>query len=141
MGITTIEKQEAEDLAAAQRANEQASRNAEDSTAILNTLSEFQTAFNGKNLAALQGIWTGMPKNTAESYRAEFRNARSLEFRLTPTGHVTINGNSATVICTRSQLFIAKNGERPPPSNDRVRVTLDRAGSRWVIRAISSLEK
>jgi hypothetical protein len=135
--LAAIEKQEAEELAVAQRAKEQASSNAADSTAILHTLSQFESAYNRKDLPALQGLWSGMPKNIVESYRNQFRDAKSLDFRLSPAGQTEVSGNTATATCTRTLRFTARNGEHPPGSNERVRVTLDRAGSQWVIRTIT----
>ena len=84
----------------------------------------------------MQSLWSGMPKNIVESYRNQFRDAKSLEFRLIPAGQAAVNGNTATAICTRTLRFTAR-GERPLGSNERVRVTLDRAGSQWVIKTIA----
>jgi hypothetical protein len=134
--IATVEKQQ-DALAAAQQAKEQANRNAADSTAVLSPLKDFETAYNQKSLAVLQALWIGMPKNVAETYRNQFRDAKSLDFRLTPAGQPTVDGNNATVICARSLKFVAKNGQRPPETNDRVSVLLQRSGSQWTIRSIT----
>jgi hypothetical protein len=135
--IATIDKQQLDEVAAAQKVKEQANRNTADSTAVINTLKDFETAYNQRSLESLQSLWTGMPKNIVETYRNQFRDAKSLDFRLTPAGQPTLDGNNATVVCTRSLRFVAKNGQRPPEINDRVQVALERAGSQWVIRTIS----
>jgi hypothetical protein len=135
--ITAIEKQEAEQLAIAQRAKEQANHNAADSQAVLNTLSAFEAAYNRRDLAALQDLWSGMPKGVVESYRNQFREAKDLVFHLKPAGPAEVNGDTATATCTRSLRFTARSGERPPETNERVRVTLNRSGSQWVIRTIT----
>jgi hypothetical protein len=121
------------------RAKDQADRSSSERQAILNTISQFEAAFNRRDLAALRSIWTGMPKAAGEVYRNEFRDTRSLEFRLTPVGPPDVNHDQATVICTRTQNFVAKNGAHPPPTSDRVRVALVRVGSQWNISAISPL--
>ncbi len=90
------------------------------------------------DLAALQTLWSGMAKSTAEAYREQFRFAKSVVFHLQPLEPPSIAGDSATVNCTRSLSLTLKSGPRPPAVNERVRVTLSRAGSGWVIRAITS---
>jgi hypothetical protein len=101
-------------------------------------LAQFEAAYNHKDLASLQSIWTGMPKNVVDTYRSQFRDARSIEFHLTPDGPVTVNGNEAVAICNRALKFVARNGARPPEMNEKVRVGLERSGSQWVIRTITS---
>ncbi len=133
--IAAIDKQQRD--AAAALAKQQADSSAADSAAVLNALKEFEAAYNQKSLASMQALWTGMPKSTAEIYRNQFRDAKSVDFRLTPSGQPTINGNDATVICARSLKFIAKNGQRPPETNDQVNVALVRSGSQWTIRSIT----
>jgi hypothetical protein len=136
--IGTLDKQGEEELAAGQRAKERATRAATDSAAIATALAQFEAAYNRKDLASLQGIWTGMPKNVVDIYRNQFRDARSLEFRLTLSDPVSVNGNEAVAPCTRTLRFVAKNGARPPEMNEKVRVGLERSGSQWVIRTITT---
>ncbi len=135
--IIAIDKQRQDALTAAQQAKQQAATSAADSTAVLNALKDFETAYNQKSLASIQGVWTGMPKSVAETYRNQFRDAKSLDFRLTPSAQPKVDGNTASVDCTRSLRFVAKNGQRPPETNDRVRVALARSGSQWTIRSIT----
>jgi tetratricopeptide (TPR) repeat protein len=137
--IGSIESQQLKAAQEAQKANEQASRNAADANAVTGAIGQFEAAFNRRDLPGLQAIWTGMPKGNAEVYRAEFRDAKSLTFHLTPIAQPKVSGDSASVICTRSQTFVAKNGQHPPPTSEAVRVDLARAGSQWVIRRISPL--
>jgi hypothetical protein len=132
-----LKRQQQDTVAAAQQAKQQASRGAADSTAVLNALRDFEAAYNQKSLATMQGLWTSMPRTAAEIYRNQFRDAKLLDFRLTPSGQPTITGNEATVICTRSLNFVAKNGQHPREINDRVRVDLARSGSQWTIRSIT----
>ena len=136
--LASLEKQESDQVAAAQRAKEQAQRAAADSQAVALSLSQFEAAYNRKDLEAIQSVWTDMPKNIAESYRNQFRQAKSLAFRLTLSSPPVVNGDAATAICSRSLNFTPKAGERPPESKDRVQVTLSRSGARWVIRSIAA---
>ena len=84
--IGALDRQQQDALAAARQAKQQATTNAADSTAVLNALKNFEAAYNQKSLPSLQGLWTGMPKSVAETYRNQFRDAKSLDFRLTPPG-------------------------------------------------------
>jgi hypothetical protein len=78
-----------------------------------------------------------MPKNIAEPIGAQFRDARALSFQIRAAAPPMVNGDSATVNCNRLLSMTAKDGQRLPAVNDHVRVTLERAGSTWVIRAIA----
>jgi ketosteroid isomerase-like protein len=137
--ITGIEAQEAEAVRARSSATEQANRNAADANAIRNTISQFQDAFNRKDLQQMQNIWTAKPTAGAEIYRTEFRDAKSLQFSLTPVAQPRVEGDTAAVICTRSQTFVPKNGLSHPPTSERVRVVLVLSGPQWLIRTILPL--
>ena len=127
--IEAIRKKQTDDVAIAQQTS--------DLKAIRNTLSQFEAAYNRRDLVALQRLWNGMPKSIVETYRGQFRDAKALAFQLKPEGSFSLAGDSATATCIRTLDFTARNGQHPPESNERVRVTLDRAGSQWVIRAIT----
>jgi hypothetical protein len=142
--IAGIEK-EAEAIASAQRAKEQKDKEQEqtsralaDQQSISKALAEYEAAYNRMDLKTLQAIWNPMPKDSVEKIGAQFRNARAIMFRMMPVGQPIVNGDSATVDCTRTTSFTAKTGERLSPVNDRVRVTLSRASSGWVIRSITA---
>jgi serine/threonine-protein kinase len=135
--LAGIEKLEADELTAAQRAKDQATRTANDLQAVSGALKAFEDAYNRRDLAQLQQLWNPMPKNIVESYRNQFREAKALAFHMKPTGAPSLNGDTATVICTRTLSFTARSGDRPPETNERVRVTLERTGSTWAIRSIT----
>jgi eukaryotic-like serine/threonine-protein kinase len=135
--LAGIEKVEAEALAALQGAKEQETRTENDLQAVSRTLRAFEDAYNRRDLAELQRLWNPMPSNFVESYRNQFREAKALAFRIRPTGTPSLNGDTATAICTRTLSFTARSGARPPETNERVRVTLDRNGSTWAIRTIT----
>jgi hypothetical protein len=135
--LAGIEKLEAEEFAAAQRAKEQTNRTAIDLQAVSGTLKVFEDAYNRRDLAELQRLWNPMPKTIVERYRNQFREAKALDFHIKPTGTPSLNGDTATAICTRTLSFSARSGERPPETNERVRVILDRTGSTWAIRSIT----
>jgi hypothetical protein len=155
--IAGIDKQEADALTA-QRAKEQkdkelqdkelgdkelkdkgqevASRAAAEEQAITRVIGAYEAAYNAKDLKALQGIWSGMPKATVDAIGSTFRNARSITFQLRPLGRPETNGNSVTVNCARS-LSMTVPGQRIPTADDRVRVTLERTAAGWVIRSMT----
>jgi hypothetical protein len=114
-----------------QKDQEQAKR-AADEHAILSVLKEFEAAYNRKDLPALQRLWSGVP---VSRYRQQFREARDLEFRLEIVGPPILNGNSATVLCTRIQSFRGQV-DGLQTVRERVTITLTREGSGWLIRSI-----
>jgi hypothetical protein len=143
--VSGIEKREADELAAAQRAKDlrareqdQAKQAAAEQQAIGRVLTAYADAYNQMDLRALQGIWSSMPKAVADGTRNQFRDARSVTYQMTPTGQATISGNSATITCTRVLRLVTKGGDRLPPVNERVRVTLTRSASGWGISSIDA---
>jgi len=137
VALASIEKAETDEIAAAQYAREQVARSENDLQNLSRILKAFEDAYNRRDLAELQRIWNPMPRNFVESYRNQFREAKTLAFQIRLSGAPSFNGDSATAVCNRTLSFTARNGERPPETSERVRVVLDRTGSSWTIRSIS----
>ena len=131
-----IEKKETDDLSA-QRANEQ---KAHDQEVIKQTLRKYETAFSEKNIAELQTVWI-TTSTEAKKVNDQFRNARTFQVKLSLTSPVTVVGDSAAVECARTVTVVPANGPvtKPISNQDRVRITLIRSGSTWLIRAITPL--
>jgi len=143
--VSGIEKREADELAAAQRAKDlrtkeqdQAKQAAVEQQAIVRVVAAYADAYNQMDLKALQSIWSSMPKAVADGTRNQFRDAKSLTYQMTPAGQPSINGNTATIACTRVLRLVTKGGDRLPPVNERVRVTLTRSASGWGISSIDA---
>jgi eukaryotic-like serine/threonine-protein kinase len=150
--ITEMEKREADALAAARAAaeqqrlseakakdQEQAGRVLADQQSITRVLDQYEKAYNAKDLRSLQGIWRGMPKTVSDPLGAQFRYAKSMAFQMRPAAPPVVNGDTATVTCTRSLDLTTPDNQKVNSGNERVRVTLDRAGAVWVIRSIATL--
>jgi hypothetical protein len=114
-----------------QKDQEQATR-AADEQAILSVLKEFEAAYNRKDLPSLQRLWSGVP---VSRYRQQFKEARDLEFRLEIIGTPIVNGNGATVLCTRIQSFRGQV-DGLQTVRERVTLTLIREEAGWLIRSI-----
>jgi hypothetical protein len=121
---------------AAQRSREQKDqeqmKRAADQQAIVKVLAEFEAAYNRRDLAALQRIWSAVP---VTMYRQQFRDARELTFQLHLIGQPEVNGNSAAAICSRTMTYRGQSGGLHTNS-DRVKVSLSREASGWVFRSI-----
>ncbi len=143
--IAGIEKQEAEAIAAAQRLKEQKPKEPDqappavsaDSQSIERTLSAYETAYNAKDLKSLESLWQGMPKGMADATRREFGDAKAISFQIRPLEKATINGDSATVNCTRTLSLTMKNGRAQNMAGERVRVKLGRSAAGWLIQSIT----
>jgi hypothetical protein len=142
--IAGIDKQEADARAAAQqRAREQnakvaADRALVDEQGIDRTLAAFEAAYNRKDLRGLAGIWSSMPRGTSEKTAEQFRLAKTLVYQLQPSGKPVLTGDTASVDCTRILNLTTRDGLRPPPVSERVRVNLSRAPSGWLIQSIEA---
>jgi serine/threonine-protein kinase len=133
--IAEAERQESEALASQrlreQREQEQA-RRATDERAILKVLEDFDTAYNRRDLPWLQRLWDKLP---IAIYRNQFREAKDLQFQLRPTGQPSVNGASATVMCTWTLSYRGQSGGMQTHS-ERVKLTLSREVKGWLIRSI-----
>ena len=65
----------------------------------------------------------------------QFRESKDLEFRLEIVATPIVNGNGATVVCTRTQSFRGQVDGLQTVS-ERVKLTLTREASGWLIRSI-----
>jgi eukaryotic-like serine/threonine-protein kinase len=131
--IAGIDKQEAEK----EKEQEQANRALADSQLIARTLSAYEAAYNAKDLKAIQSVWQEMPKNMADATRREFGDAKSIGFQIRAIDKPMVNGDSATVNCNRTLSLTLKQGGRQEMPGERVRVTLIRASSGWLIQSIT----
>ncbi len=114
-----------------QRLAEQAKR-AADIASIQQTLAAYESAYNNKNLGGMQAAWPSMPKLDIKRMREMFKDIKSFTFQLQPTQQPQISGDSATVTCVRR----VESKQIPSTGDDRVRITLSRAGAGWIIRSI-----
>jgi chemotaxis protein histidine kinase CheA len=132
-----IQRREAADAAAAElkKKGEQENRSKADTQAVLRTLTDYEGAFNRMDLAAMERLYSPMPA----ALREQFRGFKSVSFSMKPTSAPVVNGDTATVTCTRSQSVLAKQGGRFATPTEQVRVTLSRTGQGWVIRDISRI--
>jgi hypothetical protein len=142
--IAGIEKQEADAIAAAQRLKDQKPKEPDQAPAaspdfqsIERTLSAYEAAYNAKDLKSLESVWRGMPKSMADATRREFGDAKAISFQIRPLEKPTINGDSATVNCTRTLSLTMKNGRAQDMAGERVRVKLGRSASGWLIQSIT----
>jgi serine/threonine protein kinase len=131
-------KAAAEQAAARQLADEQA-RNARaaESAAIARALTVYQTAYERKDVTALQRIWPSIPKTSLEGIRGSFRDASEVSMDLRQVGEPVVAGSTATVICDRKlhQVILKRTFE----ASGRVRIVLNRAGAGWVIQSVEQI--
>jgi serine/threonine-protein kinase len=131
-------KAAAEQAAARQLAEDQA-RNARaaESAAISRALTVYQSAYERKDVTALQRIWPTIPKQSLEGIRSSFRDASEVSMDLRPVGDPVIAGGTATVICDRKlhQVILKRTLE----ATGRVRIVLNRAGAGWVIQSVEQI--
>ena len=122
------EKQEAEQRSKLQRPGQEPAQPDLHAQALLirAALQQFNTAFERKNLREIKDVWP----NIGAQYVAAVRTGQ-FEMSLDPTGEPEIHGDSATVPC----VLVTKSANRQ--QNNAERVTLQKAGSRWIIAGVS----
>jgi serine/threonine protein kinase len=101
---------------------------------ISRALRAYQTAYEQRDLTALQAIWPSIPKQALEGIRGSFRDATTISMDLRPLGDPKVSGNTATVLCDRNlhQVIL----KRALQASGRVRIVLSRAGSGWMIQSV-----
>jgi serine/threonine protein kinase len=137
--IVELDKRDAQAIVAAEqkaKEQEQATRIPADQQSITRTLSQYETAYNAKDLRGLQTIWRAMPKPVSDELAAQFRYARGMAFQMKPAATPVVNGDSAQVTCTRSLNLTTPDNKRVNSGNEQVQVTLERAAQGWVIKSI-----
>ena len=131
-----IQRREAADAAAElKKKADQEGRAKADAQAVVRTLTDYEAAFNHMDLTSMERLYSPMPA----ALREQFRGLKSVTFSMKPTGAPVVNGDTATVTCTRSQSAVGKDSRRYPSPTEQVRVTLSRTGSGWVIREITRI--
>ena len=113
-------------------------RDSGDQQAILQALSAYQSAYNSRNVSAVQKVWRGMPKSTADALNQQFRYAREMSFRIAPAGSANISGDTATILCNRNLELTTRDNQKVSSGNERVEVTLSRTPAGWAIRSIAA---
>jgi hypothetical protein len=138
--LDAIQKRDADAAAAAaaerEKAQKRAAQEQADLQAIRLTLSEFAAAYSRMDARAIAQLHAAPdPETMSAKYFSQFK---SIAFQLAPQAAPVVNGDAATVTCIQNVSIVAKSGDRHSSKPDRVRVTLIRAASRWMIRDIVS---
>ncbi len=128
-----IQKRETADAETKRLEQEKATR--ADNDAVLRTIADYEAAFNRMDLTAMQQLYNPLPA----ALQKQFKDSKSVSFQLKPVEAPSVSGSSATVACTRTQSSVFRNGDRSASPPERVRVTLVRNGTRWVIREIAKI--
>ena len=122
----------AAEASAAQTLRDREQKKRADQQAVVKVLKDFEAAYNSKDIGALQKIWSGLPVAT---YRQQFADAKELRFQLEPVGQPSMNGDSASVTCTRRLVYRPRSGPAMTAA-EPVTVTLFRSSSGWQIGSI-----
>lgn len=104
--------------------------------AVLDAVAEYKAAFESRDLSAVRALRPGLSAEQLKSIKETFRQARSIQMALKPTGEPTITGSTASVQCSLSQTVVMKNGDRPPAVAHNISIHFRKAGSGWVIDSI-----
>jgi hypothetical protein len=104
-----------------------------DRDAVLRTLRSYASAYEHKDLNELAAVWPALDrKKLAET----FKNATSIRMDLKPIGEPNLSGNTATVRCERSLLYVASGTKHN--FADQITILLQRkSNGTWLIEAIN----
>lgn len=125
----------------AKRAAEEQIKNARtgDLAAISHALRDFQSAYDHRDLAALQAVWPAIPKPVLEGVRSSFRDASEISMELRPLGEPKISGAAATVVCDRNLRQVIL--KRALEASGQVRIVLGRAAGGWFVQSVVPVSK
>lgn len=120
------------------QAKEQAnSARAADLQAVSRALGGYRTAYERRDLGALQTIWPSIPRSILDEIRRSFREASEVSMDLHPLGDPEISGATATITCDRNLREVIQ--KQVLQASKRVRIVLNRAGAGWMIQSVSTL--
>lgn len=96
-------------------------------------LKNYDDAFNSHDMRRLQSAWTGMTGDQAAAWSSVFKNTKYARVSEDcQWGSVTINGDSAVVVCTQS-LEVEKNGK---PNQQTWHFSFANRNGTWVLTTI-----
>ncbi len=107
--------------------------------AISRALKDYQSAYERKDLMALQTIWPSISKQALEGIRGSFRDASEVSMELRSVGDPKVSGNTATVVCDRNLRQVIL--KRVFQASGKVRIVLSRTGSGWIIQSVDPVNQ
>lgn len=106
-----------------------------DRNAISGIVDVYVDSYNRKDAQALWKIWPNPPAKTKTAIEDYFRNARSINMRVTDR-RVETNETNATVMAQSSQEFIPKNGSPQKSPESPITLELEKRSGAWLITLV-----
>jgi tetratricopeptide (TPR) repeat protein len=117
---------------AAQRQAEEARRARQDRQAVEALLQRYKGSVEARDFEALKATWPTAPE---KQLRQGFQLARSWRLDLQPTD-VQINGEVATVTCSRRDEMVSTEGTKIAPRTSTAKFNLRKRAGSWIIESI-----
>jgi hypothetical protein len=105
-----------------------------DDKEIREIVSQYERAYNRKDIEQLISLWPTFPSRSQERTRALFKAAKSISLTLSIVGDVNIRGNVAVVTCKRIQ-NVVRPDEGGGLVQDSVEFKLGKQGDRWIVES------
>ena len=131
-------KRVAEERAKNTAAEKIQSAHAAELQSIARALANYKSAYESKDVAALQEIWPSISKTSLDEIRGSFRDASDVKIDIHAIGDPEIAGNTATVVCDRNLRQVIR--KKTFQASSRVRIALNRKGTGWVIASIDTVQ-
>lgn len=122
--------------AKADLANLEAQRTGSERQAVRDVLRRYAEAYDSKDAGQVAAVYPRLNNKDLKKIRDSFKAAQSVRMTLRPMGDLQINGEKATVTCSRSLQYTFKDAA-PNPIEDTVRVELSKKGGLWIIDSVS----
>jgi hypothetical protein len=106
-----------------------------DRDAINGVVDTYVSSYDQKDTKALWKIWPSPPAKTKTAIEDYFRNARSINMKVTDR-RVETNGTNATVMGQSSQEFIPKNGSLQKSPESPITLELEKRNGAWLITLV-----
>lgn len=102
------------------------------SKAVLDVLTKAAAAYMARDMDTLKEHWPALPPPRQQRIQATFRNSKSIEMKLDPTGEAQFVGDSA-MVPVRHQLKLANANGETISLDEEITLSLRKSGATWVI--------
>jgi hypothetical protein len=101
-------------------------------SAVLQTLGKYVNAYQHKSVSELQAVWPSLDKQERKKISDSFKDAKAIRMELKPVKDPSIEGDTATVTCSRSLEYSFSGGVQKPFA-DTITIRLRKRAGSWVI--------
>jgi hypothetical protein len=103
--------------------------------AILGVVNRYAAAYEARNVDEVAKLWPNLQKQQLKKIQDSFKAARAIRMNLQPVGDPAVDGDRASVTCTRLLQYTFDSGAQKPVQ-DQVTLKLKKQNGLWVLDSV-----